>query len=103
MTIVAVGLRIVLRMTEANSERGHVLWCARISAQLMARAAGRNIATVRLRARRVTTEAGCMRIEISRYGHHHTAARRTMAGSTTDIAHANVLCVIELHPEAHQP
>jgi hypothetical protein len=39
MTVATVRLGIMLRMTEANSERRHILWRARIPAQLMTRSA----------------------------------------------------------------
>lgn len=103
MTIGAVGLGIVLGVAEADTERRHILRRARVATQLMTSAARRDVAPTRLRARRVTTEAGCVRIEISRDGHRRTAARRTMARHTTDVAHCQVFRVIELHPETHQP
>ena len=46
MTVVAVRFLIVLCVAESDSERRHVLGCARISAQLMTSAAGRNIASI---------------------------------------------------------
>lgn len=102
MTVVAVGLGIVQRMTEAHPEGRHERRRSSISAQLMTSAARRNVAPVRLRPRRVTTKAGRMRVEISGYGHRDTATRGTMTGDAADAAHREMLRMIELHAKAHQ-
>ena len=100
MTIFTVSLWIMLRMAESKPEGGHVLRGARIAAELMTSAARRNVAPVRLRARRVTTETSCVRIEVRRNCHGDPAAHRTMTSGAVDAAQRQVLCMIELHAEA---
>jgi hypothetical protein len=89
----------VFRMTKANPKRRHHHRRTRIAAELMTGAARRNIAPARLRARRVTAEAGCMRIEISWNRHRHSAARGPVTSRAADTAHRNVARMIELHPK----
>ena len=102
VTFVARHL-LVLRMTKADTERRHHHRRARIAAQLMTCAAGRNIASTRLRARRVTAEARRMRIEVGRNRHGHAAARGFMTSHAVNTAHADVPRVIEFHSETNQP
>ena len=68
----------------------------------MARAARRDIFAARLRARRVTTIAGRVRIEARRNRHRYAATRFAMTGGTTDAAHVHVQRMIEFHAEAFQ-
>ena len=69
----------------------------------MAGSARRDVATARLRPRRVTAETSGVRIEIRGNRHGHTAAYGTMTGGAVDAAHREMLRVIELHAKANQP
>ena len=89
-------------MIEAYSKRLHEFGGTCVTTQLVTRAAGGNIASARLRARRVTTIAGGVSVKAGRNRHRDAAARFTMASSATDAAHAQVARVIELHAEALQ-
>src|SRR5512132_3938129 len=75
---------------------------ARITAQLMARAAGRNIPAAGFRARRMTTVASCMSVKACWYGERDAASRGAVTRCATYAAHAHVARVIEFHPEAPQ-
>jgi hypothetical protein len=99
MAVVTVSFWIMLSVTEPDSERGHVLRCARIYAQLMTSAAGRDVASIYLPARRVTAKTGCVRVEISRDGHGDPAAHRTMTSRATHVSQRDVSGMIELHSE----
>ena len=69
----------------------------------MTGSARRDVATARLRARRVTAETSCMSVEVSRYRHGHAAAGGPMTGGAVDAAHGQVFRMIELHAKANQP
>jgi len=69
----------------------------------MTRAAGRNVATARLRAGRVTSIACRVRVEAGRNRHGDAAARRPVTGRATDVSHVHMPRVIELHAKAAQP
>jgi len=60
------GSFFVLLVTEADAKRLRKLRSAGIAAKLMARAARRDVAATRLRARHVTAVARAMRIETGR-------------------------------------
>lgn len=62
MTLVAGGF-LMLRMAEADPKCLRELRRARISSELVTGAAGRNVASTRLRARRVALITGRMRIK----------------------------------------
>ena len=59
MTLIATNL-LMLRVIEADPECLSKFRSPRIAAQLMTRAARRNISTVRLRPRRVASITGCV-------------------------------------------
>ena len=69
----------------------------------MTGSARRDVATARLRPRRVTAKTSRVRVEVSRYRHGHTAARGPMTGGAVDAAHRQMLRMIELHAKANQP
>ena len=102
MTFVASNL-LVLCVIEADAEGRHHLRRARVTTQLMTGAARRNVAAARLRARRVTTIAGRVRIEAGRNRHRYAAARFAMTRRTTHAAHTQVSRMIEFHPKTLQP
>ena len=66
----------------------------------MARAARGDVFAARLRARRVTTIAGRVRIEARWNRHRYAAARFAMTSGATDAAHVHVKRVIEFHAKA---
>jgi len=92
---------LVLCVTEPDPKGGHHHRCARIAAQLMAGTARRNITPARLRARRVTAEAGGVRIEVSRNCHRHAATGGSMTSRATHTSHVHMPRVIKLHSETH--
>jgi len=92
---------LVLSVTEANAKRRRHHRRARIATKLMTRPARRNVAAVRLRARRVTTKARRVGIEVGRNRHGDAAARGPVTSRATHAAHRNVARVIELHSETH--
>ena len=65
----------------------------------MTRAAGRNVATARLRAGRVTSIARRVRVEAGRNRHGDAAARRPVTGRAINTTHAQVTRMIKLHAE----
>ena len=68
----------------------------------MTRAARRDVAAARLRARRMTPKTSCMSVEVSGDRHGHAPAGGTMTGSTVNAAHRQMLRMVELHPETYQ-
>jgi len=102
VTFVAGSLLMFL-MTKTNAKGLRILRRSCIAAQLMAGAAGRDVAPARLRAVRVAAETGRMRIEAGRYGKRHASPRRSMAGAATDAAHVQVTRMIEPHIETSEP
>ena len=91
---------IMLRMTKTNTKCSCRRGRASSRAQLMASAAGRNVAAVRLRTRRVTRKAVCVRIEARRYRLRDSAAQRSM---TTGTRRVLVTPMIETHSKTRQP
>ncbi len=101
MTFVASHLA-VLCVTETDAKRLHELRRARVAAELVTRAAGRDVAARGLRARSVTAITGRVRVKAGRNRHCDAAARRAVTGCATDVAQIHVPRVIELHAKAAQ-
>jgi hypothetical protein len=91
------GNFLMLRMVEADTEGLGELGRSSVVAWLVARATRRDIASLRLGARRVTAIASLVCIEARGDRQRYTAARRSMTGSATNTFHAYVARVIELH------
>src|SRR5436190_11654751 len=103
MTVVAVDLRFVFGVTKSYAERRHILRRPRVTAQLVAGPARRDVAPGGLRARCVTAKTGGVRAEIRRYGHRDPRARRPVTVRARDATHGHVLRVIEFHSKTYQP
>lgn len=94
---------LVLRMTEANAEGLGELRSARVTTQLVARAARGNVASTGLRSRRVTSIASRVSVEACRDRQRNASASRTVTSRAVDAPHLQVQRVIELHSETLQP
>ncbi len=66
----------------------------------MARAARRDVAALRLRARSMTTIAGYVSVEARWDRQSHTSVRRPVTSDAGNTLHTHVQRVIEFHSEA---
>jgi hypothetical protein len=94
---------IMFCMTETDTKRGRGLRRTSITFHLVARATSRDIATIRLRTRRVTAKTICVRIEPCWYGECDATTQRAMATRTTQAAQVLVPRVIETHSKTRKP
>jgi len=90
---------IVPCMTEPNPKCTRLLRSAHQPSELMTRAARRDVSSIRLRARRVTTETSHMRIQPRGNREPNTA---TIPPVTSGTSRATVLRVIEARIKAAQ-
>jgi len=94
------GELLMLPVVEADSKRLGHLRSARITAQLMTGAAGRNIAAVCLRAWRMAAITRRVRIESRGYRKGNAATGWLMTGGAAHAGHFQMKRVIEFHSEA---
>lgn len=104
VAIVAIQFlrRAVFGVAEVHSKRRGPLRSSAVTAELMARAARRNVSVTRLRPRRVAGIARRMRIEPDRNRHCYTASCRLVASSTIDAVHTQVTRVIKVDAKTLQ-
>lgn len=102
MARVAVGL-VVFIVAEAYAKRLGKLRCAGVTAQRMARTAGRNVAASGLGPVRMTAVTGVMCAEAAGNRHRHACAHRSMTRSAFNAAHIQVTRMIKIHAKAAQP
>jgi hypothetical protein len=93
--------RIMLRVVETNAKGGCSLRRSNETTKLMAGAARRNTAAIRLRLWCVATKANRMGVEPSGNRKRHTATTLSMAGCTT-CPRRRMSSMIELHIETSQ-
>jgi len=103
LVTLGAGSLLMLVVTKTNAKGLRILRCARIATQLMARAAGRDVAPARLGAVGVAAKTNRMRIEAGRYGKRHASACRSMTGAATYAAQVQVTRMIEPHIETSEP
>jgi hypothetical protein len=103
MTFIAIDLRLMQGVTEADPECRHILRRASVTTQLMTSATRRDVAPAGLRSWSMAAKTDCVRVEICGYRHGGAALRRPVTSSAANTAHRQMLRVIELHAEADEP